>query len=110
MMLTPDACDLTWRRGSPHLPFLALLVAACSGGGGSGGDTAPVVPSGLLAAARIGPAGGQLAVTSGPHAGVMLTVPQGSVAAPTDFSIRLDAASDSVPSLFPVYVFEPANI
>ncbi|HEX5051708.1 MAG TPA: hypothetical protein VFZ65_08055 [Planctomycetota bacterium] len=89
--------------------MLTLFVAACSGGGG---DTANSNPAdvGLLATARLGPSGGTLLVTSGAHAGVRLTVPPGVVGTATDFSVWIDTEQDALPSLFPVYRFEPADI
>ncbi len=82
-----------------------LALAACGGGGGT---TVPVDPDPVLAAARLGAAGGTLVVSGGDHAGVALVVQPGAVSTPTDFAIRVERDS-AVPSLFPVYRFEPAD-
>lgn len=96
----------------PGILLIALAVAgglaACSGGGGS--DAGVGSSPDVLARATIGPAGGRLAVATGPHAGVALDVRAGAVAAPTEFTIRLDRSHPEIPSLFPVYRFEPSTL
>ena len=89
---------------------IGLVLAAALGGcgGGSGGATAAPDPN-PLAEARIGPEGGSFAVASGPHAGVALSVPAGAVAVATRFTIRLMSEHPQVPSLFPIYRFEPSD-
>jgi hypothetical protein len=84
-----------------------VLLAACGGGGG--GSIAPVDPSPLLATASIGPGGGSIVIATGDHAGVALHVQPGAVAVTTEFSIRVER-DPNVPSLLPVYRFDPANV
>jgi hypothetical protein len=82
------------------LPFV-LLLAACS----RGVDTPPTV----LGAATIGPAGGELVITSGKQAGLRLSVPAGAVADPVE--IRVVDAEVVLPAelLATSYAPEPAS-
>lgn len=82
-------------------------MVGCGGGSGSV-STAPDTT--LLATTRLGPGGGTLTITAGAHAGVALTVRPGALAASADFSIHCDTELGLVPSLFPVYRFEPADL
>lgn len=102
-------CLYAMRR--PGLARLALsaTVAFAACGGGSGG-AAVGSSSDVLARAEIGPQGGRIAVVTGPHAGTALQVPPGAVAVPTEFTIRLERSHPEIPSLFPVYRFEPSGI
>jgi hypothetical protein len=92
-------------------PLLLLALAACSGSGS--GTVSPV-----LATTTIGPEGGELAIDSGPQAGLRLTVPPGALAAPTRLSVR-DVSADPPPGTYatsfaPVpgrpFVLEPAGL
>ncbi len=86
-------------------PWL-LLASACGGGGGG----AAPVPELVTAAATIGPEGGSVIVTDGPHAGVSLAVPAGAVSAATRFTITVDVGNPAILSLFPVYRFAPRDL
>lgn len=104
------------RRGcawlAPLLGLLAGVAAGCSGGRAEVGGQPPVQPvdpHAPLAAGTIGPAGGRIEVTAGPHAGVAFTVQPGALGGDKQFAIRLEQDETSVPSLFPVYRFEPAD-
>ncbi|HEB54348.1 MAG TPA: hypothetical protein ENI87_13935 [bacterium] len=87
---------------------LCALLAACGGGGGGPSSPARTGDT-VLASADIGPAGGTVAVVSGLGAGIELIVPPGAVGASTRFTIST-ATSATIPSLFPVFRFEPAAI
>jgi hypothetical protein len=74
------------------LPFAAALAfVGCNSGGGGGGTP-------VLAAATIGPAGGEIAVTSGVQAGLRLTIPPGALAAPVEVRI-VDLRSQPMPGV-----------
>lgn len=92
---------------------LLAAITSCGGGGGGGGG-APPAPSEptdqVLAEAIIGPAGGTLSVASGANAGLALTIPAGVVAVETNFRAVLDRGHPDLPSLFPVFRFEPASL
>jgi pimeloyl-ACP methyl ester carboxylesterase len=94
-------------KASHRLWPLLLLATACGGGGGGGSVE---VPEAVTAAAVIGPEGGTVAVTEGPHTGVSLTVPVGAVAIPTRFTITVDVGNPAILSLFPVYRFAPRDV
>ncbi|MBL8753686.1 MAG: hypothetical protein JNK15_10325 [Planctomycetes bacterium] len=74
------------------LTVCALAAVACSHSRSE--NSAPV-----LAAATIGPEGGEVAVTSGPQAGLRLTIPAGALAAPTEIRVR-DAALLPAPGIY----------
>lgn len=103
----PGTVTHVHRAPRRHLLVATLLLAACGGGGSS--SVVPPSPPDLLATATIGPAGGTLEAPAGPHQGVQLTVLAGAVSTPTTFTIRVEADEDAVPSVFPVYRFEPAD-
>lgn len=87
------------------------LLPACGGGGGAEEPVGPILPSDpVLAQSVIGPAGGVLTVTVGPDAGVRLEVPPGAVAVATEFRLLRDLNNGQVPSIFPVYRFEPESL
>ncbi|MGB3969131.1 MAG: hypothetical protein WBO45_20520 [Planctomycetota bacterium] len=105
------------RREAAAPPALALallvvgsLLAACGGGGGTGNVGPAPEPDGTVAMAVIGPAGGTVQITTGAHAGMALTVKAGAVANDTQFTIRVDRDEAAVPSVFPVYRFEPSDV
>lgn len=107
IVMTFREAVLVQRRASHWQAMLLVsLLAACGGGGGG---SVPV-PEVRLAEAVIGPEGGSLAFTSGPHAGVGLVVPPGAVVAPTRFTIEAAAQNGEVISIFPVYRFAPRNL
>src|SRR5262245_61503193 len=80
--------------------FSALVAAGCSDGGARQPRVGPPPPETPLAAGTIGPAGGSIAVTEGPHAGVALTIAAGSVGSDSNFTIWLDRGESEVPSVF----------
>ncbi len=95
------------------LAFLLMIVGCGGGGGSSGGDPEPDVPltdveltkqavlatgsftEASLSNAIVGPAGGTVAVTSGPLTGVKLIVPAGA----TTEDITFEISSSSLTSL-----------
>ncbi len=92
------------------LSFL-LLLAACSRSRSTSSAT-------VLGAATIGPAGGELELTSGKQAGLRLTVPAGALLDPTEVRV-IDAevvlpaellATSYLPSPAPAFRLEPADI
>jgi pimeloyl-ACP methyl ester carboxylesterase len=86
------------------------LLPACSGGGGEE-PVGPILPSDpVLAQSVIGPAGGVLTVIDGADAGLRLEVPAGAVAVATEFRLLRDLNNGEVPSIFPVYRFEPESL
>lgn len=94
-------------------PLAGLLVAVGGCDGGSGArqpPVGPVDPQAPLAVGTIGPAGGRVEVTAGPHAGVALTVQAGALSSEQLFVIRLERDESSVPGVFPVYRFEPTGL
>ena len=91
------------------LPVVSM--ASCGGSGGGGGGTPPIVDvDPVLAEATIGPSGGTLSIVSGDHAGLVLSIPAGAVSVATRFRVLLDVANGEVPSLFPIYRFEPQSL
>lgn len=91
--------------------LLLPLMSMASCGGGGGGGVPPIVDTDpVLAEATIGPAGGTLSIAAGEHAGLVLAIPAGAVAVATQFRVLLDVANGEVPSLFPVYRFEPQSL
>lgn len=93
-MLVPPMRLLPWM-----LPAFALLFGACSR---SGGDP-------LLGAATIGPEGGQVEVTSGKQAGLMLAIPAGTFAQPTDVRIYDVPPTPLPPNAVPVFAASPGD-
>jgi hypothetical protein len=89
------------------LAAVAAVAAACGGGGGG---TASAQPAPTVATATVGPAGGEVAFTSGPHAGVGIQVPAGALAAPTIVTLRAEIVVDPILSIFPVYRVEPRGV
>lgn len=104
--------DLMRHRGFQSLTCcvtVALALASCGGGGG--GAPVPVAPTDtVVGEATIGPAGGSLTIDSGAHAGLSLIVPAGAISVATNFRALLDIDNSDLPSLFPVYRFEPSSI
>jgi len=93
--------------------LLAVTALTSCGGGGGGGGSAPppIEPTDqVVAEGVIGPGGGTLSIASGANAGLSLTIPAGVVAVDTSFRALLDRSHPDVPSLFPVYRFEPASL
>lgn len=104
--------ELPMRTGAPRclMALVVVLVGSVACGGGGGGPvTIEPDPTQPLATATIGPGGGRVEVTAGPHAGVAVNVRAGVLAADTQFRIRLVTDESVVPTLFPVYAFEPAD-
>jgi pimeloyl-ACP methyl ester carboxylesterase len=90
------------------LTATAAGIAAACGGGGSNAPTAQPAPT--VASATIGPAGGTVAFTVGPHAGVGIQVPAGALTAPTLVTLRAEVVVDPILSIFPVYRVEPRGV
>ena len=90
------------------LAVAAVLVSAGCGGGGGAAPAAQPVPT--VASATVGPAGGTVVFTAGPHAGVGLHVPPGALAAPTLVTLRAEIVVDPILSVFPVYRVEPRGV
>lgn len=95
-----------WHR---RAVLAAAVLAACSGGGGGGAPAAQPADPGV-AAATIGPEGGQVVFADGPHEGVGIAIPAGALSAPTRIVVRAEVDSDEVLSLFPVFRVEPRGL
>lgn len=85
-------------------------LTACGGGGGGGAITPITASDPVVAQGLIGPGVGSLVVTSGTDAGLRLLVPAGAVAVATQFRILRNINNGVVPSLFPIYRFEPESL
>lgn len=102
-----------WGLRTLGCSLLAVTALTSCGGGGGGGGSAPppIEPTDqVIAEGVIGPSGGTLSIASGANAGLSLTVPAGVVAVETNFRALLVRSHPDVPSLFPVYRFEPASL